>query len=69
MLRVLELDDELFEDVRGRAETIAGLMLEINRDLLKKGDEVSAHGIRMVVYSVEGHRIEKIKVIVERGDE
>ena len=69
MLRVLELDDELFEDVRGRAETIAGLMLEINRDLLKKGDEVSAHGIRMVVHSVEGHRIEKIKVIVERGDE
>lgn len=69
MLRVLELDDELFDDVRGRAETIAGLMLEINRDLLKKGDEVSAHGIRMVVHSVEGHRIEKIKVIVERGDE
>lgn len=69
MLRVLELDDELFEDVRGRAETIAGLMLEINRNLLKKGDEVTSHGIRMVVNSTEGHRIEKIKVIVERGDE
>ena len=68
MLRVLQLDDELFEDVQGRAETIAGLMLEIKRNFLKKGDEVSAHGIRFIVDSMEGHRIDKIKIIVGRNE-
>ncbi len=68
VLRVLDLDDNLFEDVQGRAETVAGLLLEINRNFLKKGDEVSAHGIRFVVDSMEGHRIDKIKIIVNRNE-
>ena len=38
VLRVLDLDDDLFEDVQGRAETVAGLMLEIKRNFLKQGD-------------------------------
>ena len=67
VVRVLDLDDDIFEDVQGRAETVAGLMLEINRNFLKKGDEVSAHGIRFIVDSMEGHRIDKIKIIVKNN--
>ena len=66
--RVLDLDDDLFEDVQGRAETVAGLMLEINRNFLKKGDEVQAHGIRFIVEKMEGHRIDKIKIIVKSNE-
>ena len=66
--RVLDLDDDLFEDVQGRAETVAGLMLEINRNFLKKGEEVQAHGIRFIVDSMEGHRIDKIKIIVKHNE-
>ena len=66
VVRVLDLEDNIFEDVQGRAETVAGLMLEINRNFLKKGDEVSAHGIRFIVDSMEGHRIDKIKIIVKQ---
>ena len=65
VVRVIDLEDDLFEDVQGRAETVAGLMLEINRNFLKKGDEVQAHGIRFIVDSIEGHRIDKIKIIVK----
>ena len=65
VVRVLDLEDNIFEDVQGRAETVAGLMLEINRNFLKKGEEVSAHGIRFIVDSIEGHRIDKIKIIVK----
>ena len=64
MLRVLQLDDELFEDVQGRAETIAGLMLEIKRNFLKKGEQITSHSIRFTVTSIEGRRIDKIKVVV-----
>ena len=68
VVRVLDLDDDIFEDVQGRAETLAGLMLEINRNFLKKGQEVSAHGIRFIVDAMEGHRIDKIKVIVKSNE-
>lgn len=68
VVRVLDLDDDIFEDVQGRAETVAGLMLEINRNFLKKGDEVTAHGIRFIVDTLEGHRIDKIKIIVKNNE-
>lgn len=68
MLRVLQLDDELFEDVQGRAETIAGLMLEIKRNFLKKGEQLTSHSIRFMVTAVDGHRIDKIKVTIPNHD-
>ena len=68
VVRVLDLDDDLFEDIQGRAENVAGLMLEINRNFLKKGEEVQAHGIRFIVDSMEGHRIDKIKIIVKHNE-
>ena len=68
VVRVLGLEDDIFEDVQGRAETVAGLMLEINRNFLKKDDEVTAHGIRFVVSAMDGRRIEKIKVILQSNE-
>ena len=62
--RVLELDEDCMQDVQGRAETLAGLMLELKRDLLKKGDMVEAHNIRFTVHQMEAHRVDKIKVVV-----
>ncbi len=62
--RVLELDEDGFSDVQGRAETLAGLMLELNRNFLKKGDQVTAHGITFTVEALDGRRIDKIKVSI-----
>ena len=61
-LDVMQLDDDTFDDVKGEAETIAGLMLEIKRDFLKKGDSITSHGITFTVESIEKHRIEKIRI-------
>lgn len=68
MLRVLQLEDELFEDVQGRAETIAGLLLEIKRNFLKKGEQLTSHSIRFTVTAVDGHRIDKIKVVLPNNE-
>ncbi len=60
--RILSLDEETFSDVRGEAETLAGLMLELKRDFPRKGDTFTAHGIRFTVKELESHRVDKIKV-------
>lgn len=60
--RMLELEEDLFSDVKGEAETLAGLMLELKRDFPRKGDSFTTHDIRFTVQEVEGHRIDKILV-------
>ena len=66
--RVVDLGEDIFADVQGRAETLAGLMLELKRDLLKKGDMVEAHDIRFTVNKMDGRRVDKIKVVVGRSN-
>lgn len=63
--RALGFDEETFSDVEGHAETLAGLMMEIKSDLLRRGDEVTAHGVKLIVDKMEGRRADKIRVIVD----
>ena len=65
--RVMKCDEDIFADVQGRAETLAGLMLELRRDLLKMGDTVEAHDMRFTVQKMDGRRGDKIKVVVGDG--
>ena len=65
--RVMKCDEDIFADVQGRAETLAGLMLELRRDLLKMGDTVEAHDMRFTVQKMDGRRVDKIKVVVGDG--
>lgn len=60
--RVLKLDEEALSDVKGRAETLAGLLLELKRDVPRKGDSAKTHGMKFTVDKLDGHRIEKVKV-------
>ena len=48
--------------VKGDAETLAGLMLELKRDFPRKGDVFTSHDIRFTVQEMDGHRVDKIRV-------
>mgnify|MGYP000822377737 CR=1 FL=1 len=60
--RILDIGEDVFADVRGEAETLAGLMLELKRDFPRKGDVFTSHDIRFTVQEMDGHRIDKIRV-------
>ena len=57
-----QLPENTFADVKGEAETLAGLMLELKRDFPRKGDVFTSHDIRFTVQEMDGHRIDKIRV-------
>lgn len=63
--KVLGLKDDYFADLSGGSETIAGLMIEIKRDFLKKGESISAKDIRFTVTALDGRRIDKVRVKVD----
>ena len=63
--RILGIGEDTFADVRGEAETLAGLMLELKRDFPRKGDVFTSHDLRFTVQEMDGHRIDKIRVDIQ----
>ena len=61
ILRLLEVPDNSFDDVRGDADTLAGLILEIHGRLPVRGDVVEHERFRFYVESVTQRRIKRVK--------
>lgn len=63
---VLGLEEDYFGEAGAKCETVAGLVLELRRDFLKKGESVASRGITFTVTALDGRRIDKVKVVVKR---
>ena len=62
-LKIIQLDDEeVFEKVKGEAETLAGFLLELAQTLPKKGQKLIFEKIVFTVESVDRKRIQQIKI-------
>ena len=64
-VRAIGYEEDAFADVEGHAETLAGLMMELKRDLPRRGDELQSHGVKFFIATMEGRRVDKIKVEVD----
>ncbi len=62
--RILNIDDEEFEEVEGEADTLAGLLLEIKGDFPSMHEKIDYKNYTFEVMNVEERRISKIKVTV-----
>lgn len=62
--RILNIDDEEFEEVEGDADTLAGLLLEIKGDFPSMHEKIDYKNYTFEVMNVEERRISKIKVTV-----
>jgi putative hemolysin len=59
--KVTEQDDELFDDVKGESETLAGLLLELKGGFPKRNDIIPCKGIEFTVLGMDQRRIKEIK--------
>ena len=64
LCRILNVDDEEFEEVEGDADTLAGLLLEIKGDFPSIHEKIDYKNYTFEVKNVEERRISKIKVTV-----
>ncbi|MEG1664186.1 MAG: CBS domain-containing protein [Mucinivorans sp.] len=64
-LRVLGLPVSYVDRVRGEADTIAGLMLEINCDFLESGQSVEFESLHLTAQGIQGRRITKVLVKIQ----
>ncbi len=64
--QVLGLDEDYFGQAGSQCETVAGLVLELRKDFLKKGESLVSRGVTFTVTALDGRRIDKIKVVVDK---
>jgi gliding motility-associated protein GldE len=64
--KLLDIDDETFEEVEGDADSLAGLLLEIKGDFPELHERIDYKNYTFEVSELNEHRISKIKVIVHQ---
>lgn len=60
--RIIDVDEDRFEESKGEAETLAGFLLEILGNFPKKGQKINFDKCRFTIESVDRKRIKQIKV-------
>ena len=63
--KVTELDDELFDDVKGDAETVAGLILELKGGFPRVNDIIHCKNVEFTVLGLDKRRIKEVKVFLK----
>lgn len=63
--KITEIADDIFDDVKGDAETIAGLILELKGDFPGVNDIITCKNIQFTVLSMDKHRIGDIRVYIK----
>ncbi|MCS6823726.1 MAG: CBS domain-containing protein [Cytophagaceae bacterium] len=66
--KILNIDPETFNDVRGESESLGGLILELLSDFPKQGDKIEYKQYLFEVECVEKKRIKKIKVTLKENE-
>lgn len=69
LCRILQINYEQIEPWVGDADTIAGMILQINQKLPLRGQTIESGGLRFVVESVDKRRIKSIRVIKTMNSE
>ena len=67
--KILKLDDAIFEDVEGDADTLAGLLLELKGDFPKLHEKIDYQNFTFEIVELEERRIAKVKVVVHEVQE
>lgn len=60
--RVLDLQEDVFETIKGEAETLAGLILELNGEIPDRDERFIHNDFIFVIEQVDERRISKVKV-------
>jgi CBS domain containing-hemolysin-like protein len=66
--KVLNIEEELFEEIRGESETLAGLILELTGEIPQKGQIIKFGDFVFSIESADKRRIKEIRVEINKND-
>lgn len=66
--KVMGLDDPVFDDVKGDADTLAGLILELKGEIPAKNDTITCKNYVFSIEAVDNRRIKQIKIEIKNPE-
>ena len=60
--KIVECDDSVFNDVKGDADTLAGLILELKGEIPGQQEKLTCKQFNFTIEAVDNRRIKQIKV-------
>lgn len=66
--KVIDIDEELFEEEKGEAETLAGFILEISGKFPKKKETIKFKNLKFKVEEMDKRRLKQVKVTIKRKE-
>ena len=60
------MDDDIFDEVKGESDSLAGLILELEGKIPEKGDETRFQNYTFTIAEVDLKRIRRIKVNISK---
>jgi gliding motility-associated protein GldE len=67
--KILGIEEDIYDPVRGESETLAGLMLELAGEIPQKDQVINFHNFMFRIESVDRRRIKEILVEITKKDE
>ena len=64
----LDLDTQIFDEVKGESESLGGLLLELNSKLPKNGTKIHYKEFEFTILAVDARKIKKVKVHLKSGE-
>ena len=64
--KIVDFEDDFFDDVKGDADTIAGIILEITGEIPQKNKVIKYKNLTFTIESVDKRRIKQVKVTINQ---
>jgi len=68
LYKIIEQDDDIFDKVKGDADTLAGLILELKGDFPEKDEKTSYLNFEFTIEAVDKRRIKQIRMYIHPPD-
>jgi CBS domain containing-hemolysin-like protein len=66
--KVLDLESNALDDVRGESESLGGLILELNNEFPQAGDQINHEQFTFTIEAVDKKRVKRIKVHIHEQE-
>ncbi|TVQ12558.1 MAG: gliding motility-associated protein GldE [Bacteroidetes bacterium] len=63
--KITGIDYAGFNEIKGEADTLAGLILEVRQEIPYKGEKISFNGFDLIIDAVDNRRIKRIRVAIK----
>jgi CBS domain containing-hemolysin-like protein len=63
--RIMDLQADIFDQVKGESDSLAGLVLELAGEIPQASQIVQSGDFQFTVLEVEKHRINKVKITIK----